>query len=220
VTSAGNRELNPAAMFLGFCRKARVEQVELGIYNYAPQSIADERRIVRISANNFWKKFAALREKLSEHEDIAVHSRVSTTIAGHKRWLHVPMIDLRNDLKDSDVDELIKAARDFGAKEVAIYFSGRSFHVYAYTLLPMRRWTAFMGRCLLLNRADEPELVDARWVGHRLLAGYGALRWTRQSKWYHSEPVYKVGFDVPSSGTESRLSDALRRVEYVQPWLF
>jgi hypothetical protein len=145
------------------------------------------------------------------------------------------MIDLRGDLKEGDRLELITAVREFGIRQLAIYNSGRSYHIYAYALLSTRRWTQFMGRCLLLNRPDRSELVDARWVGHRLLAGYGALRWTHGNVWYLSEPVYESGFDVPrrlgeAGGVQGRQavpdvvsSDCgqdLPRVEHVQPWLF
>jgi hypothetical protein len=35
-----------------------------------------------------------------------------------------------------------------------------------------------MGRLLLLNLPEKPCLVDTRWVGHRLIGGYAALRWS------------------------------------------
>jgi hypothetical protein len=217
-----NGHSDAAKLFVAFCREAQVDRLELGVYTYTPQTVTDRRRIVHVPVAGFDRSLARVRARLATGEDVAVHSRVRKTIAGQTRWLHVPMIDLRGDLSDESLQEIVQAAREFGAKRVAVFFSGRSFHVYAYTLLSTDKWGQFMGRCLLLNKPDQPELADSRWIGHRLLAGYASLRWTRQSAWYQGVPIFRAGFDVFSRSRNKRIGAgaSLHRLEYVQPWLF
>jgi hypothetical protein len=48
-------------------------------------------------------------------------------------------------------------------------------------------------RLLLLNPASPNEVIDSRWIAHRMLAGYGALRWTAHERRYLAEPrIVKV----------------------------
>ena len=35
---------------------------------------------------------------------------------------------------------------------------------------------------------DGQEIVDSRWIGHRLIGGYSSLRWTNNTGMYRSEP--------------------------------
>jgi hypothetical protein len=72
-----------------------------------------------------------------------------------------------------------------------IFFSGRSFHAYWIRLLTHREWIKFMGASLLCNRL-RVTVVDTRWVGHRLLGGYGALRWSRNTSQHAHYPTLVV----------------------------
>ncbi|MGC1520222.1 MAG: hypothetical protein WA803_01670, partial [Steroidobacteraceae bacterium] len=70
-----------------------------------------------------------------------------------------------------------------------LYFdSGRSFHAYGLQLISPGEWREFMAKLLLLNLPEGEHLIDARWVGHRLVAGYGALRWSANSDFYLQVP--------------------------------
>jgi hypothetical protein len=69
-----------------------------------------------------------------------------------------------------------------------VYSSGRSFHVYYPTLITHDEWVRFMGSALLLNMTHHAPVVDQRWVGHRLIGGYAALRWSCNTKTYRSMP--------------------------------
>lgn len=50
------------------------------------------------------------------------------------------------------------------------------------------KWNRFLGRLLLMNEPGSPALVDARWIGHRLIGGYAALRWSANSAQHDSVP--------------------------------
>jgi hypothetical protein len=68
------------------------------------------------------------------------------------------------------------------------FSSGRSYHGYATSLLGPKQWHEFLGRALLINSRDSEQIVDARWVGHRLIAGYGSLRLSNSSGQYMGMP--------------------------------
>lgn len=68
------------------------------------------------------------------------------------------------------------------------YESGRSFHGYGTTLISNEEWIQLMGRLLLVNQPQQHPIVDSRWIGHRLIAGYSALRWTKNTDDYIQVP--------------------------------
>lgn len=68
------------------------------------------------------------------------------------------------------------------------YESGRSFHGYGSRLLTKSEWIEFMGILLLSNQKDLKPTVDPRWIGHRLIGGYSALRWTKNTYHYLNFP--------------------------------
>lgn len=72
---------------------------------------------------------------------------------------------------------------------MALYSSGRSFHAYSKTLLGRKEWYDFMGRLLLINPRNSNDVVDTRWVGHRLIGGFGSLRWSNNSGQYLGLPT-------------------------------
>lgn len=45
-----------------------------------------------------------------------------------------------------------------------------------------------MGKLFLATQVGVPPTVDPRWVGHRLIAGYAALRWTKNTPHYVDTP--------------------------------
>jgi hypothetical protein len=102
---------------------------------------------------------------------------------------HMQMIDFA--CKPEQVTKKVAAL----AKEIGLDFddfeffdSGRSFHGYGVELLTRDEWIEFKGKLLLLNVPDEPDIVDQRWIGHRLTKGTSALRWTTHAPKYLKVP--------------------------------
>jgi len=130
--------------------------------------------------------------------DVVISSRVVMKDGEIK---HIPMIDFAIEVdkvplewwSNSDTkfwrafSSLGYALRDF-----AIYASGRSYHAYGGFLMPEKEWVEFMCRLATMPGLDSSSkdsyIVDARWVGFRLLYGYGALRLSANDKHYLQEP--------------------------------
>ena len=157
-------------------------------YFYRPNSVFDEREIFYVKAdllNSDW-----LREQLAslrEGWELALNSRV---VDGRNRTYHLGMIDFAPAV---DIEEIRLQARRLLGEELSASMScfdtGRSFHGYFNCLLRPGQWHEFLGRLLLMNEVGKPAIVDSRWVGHRLMGGYCALRWSRNTGWYKSYPV-------------------------------
>lgn len=155
-------------------------------YVYTPDSLLDEREFLAVRGEDLdagWVE-EAMRHLASDQE-LAFHSNV--TIDG-RTW-HIPMMDFCiPQLGARDIDRV----RAFLPRQVfnmsAYYLSGTSFHAYSTRLLQPKDWLNFMGRMLLINRPGSSEIIDTRWVGHRLIAGYGSLRFSNNSGRYLGMP--------------------------------
>jgi hypothetical protein len=162
--------------------------VEFSSYRYVPQTVRDERSTFKVAARRALREFQRRRQLLDNGLEIAFHSRVRVGL--RRRLRHIPMIDFKTTRIDSHhLCALAELREDFGIKEAVYYSSGRSYHMYGLTLLTHDQWLRFMYRLLLLNDDDEVQCVDSRWVAHRLLAGYSALRWTLNTAHYQSVPT-------------------------------
>src|SRR4051812_11019787 len=75
--------------------------VEMSIYSYEPQSVADARELVLVSPSNLHDTFCRLRDVLQPNQEVAFHSRLHVGIAGHEHVLHLPMIDFKGGLSES-----------------------------------------------------------------------------------------------------------------------
>ncbi|KAA6129667.1 primase 1D-like protein [Cupriavidus cauae] len=154
------------------------------VYEYQPQSIDDKRQSfsVKISEVTYaWLEsvLAGLPPKV----ELALHSNV--ILEG--KTLHIPMVDFATRSRA----QLPKLKEFLGQKIVdsILWFdSGRSFHGYAATLITEIEWIELMGRLLLANKPNQTPLTDPRWVGHRLIAGYSALRWSCNTRQYIQIP--------------------------------
>jgi hypothetical protein len=159
-------------------------------YVYTPDSLLDQREIFDVSGSSItvdWleEQFAGLRDD----QEIAIHSKV--VIDG--RTLHIPMLDFAADRIGPEQLYRIKTFlpdRVFATTE--FYCSGRSFHAYSSHLLGPKDWQVFLGRSLLINPSNSRQIVDSRWIGHRLIAGYCSLRLSNNSRQYKGLPA-KVG---------------------------
>jgi len=158
-------------------------------YFYRPQSPIDEREIIRVGGdeiNNDWLTHQV--QSLKEGWEIALNSEV---IDHRNRTFHIPMIDF------SGKDESIFFSGQFRDvlgrrhfENIYVYDSGRSYHSYALMLMGGKAWVEFMGGLLILNLPSKPAVIDSRWVGHRLISGYSALRWSCHSEHYLDYPKF------------------------------
>ena len=102
--------------------------------------------------------------------------------------MHLPMIDFATSDSAMALAVTRSLLHELHLPEPYLFSSGRSFHGYCPVLLSADSWRIFMGALLLLNPDSGREVVDHRWVGHRLMAGYGALRWSWNTDQYVSYP--------------------------------
>ncbi len=164
----------------------RIERFSMSYYEYVPQSLADARQVLAVSLEEFldeefvWKVMQAT----PHGRDLAFHSLVTTR---DSLDLHIPMVDMST----GSVAQLEKL-RPFLSTEFFELFkwykSGRSFHGYADALVAPKDWASLMGTLLLANQKGLHPTVDPRWIGHRLTAGYSALRWTKNTAHYIELP--------------------------------
>ncbi|HBM2918152.1 hypothetical protein HVX57_00430 [Klebsiella michiganensis] len=159
-------------------------------YIYKPQSFSDKREIFTLPFHQFSEiSLFNIISELRENEELAFHSYIQD----FGNTYHLPLIDFGNvDRGIIDSEPLRELAQHWGLS-FSIYNSGRSFHAYANKLLSLNDWIKFMGSLLLLNKPSGFKLIDERWVGHRIMANYAALRWSHNTAHYKKTPMY-VGF--------------------------
>lgn len=156
----------------------RIKEVQLSVYRYHPQSLFDDREpTLHVPTAELRDAYGRFVKELKKGEDIAFHSMVKMADGVEK---HFGLLDFQAGTTEIAVvtqasEVLIEQYRPHKA---ALVHSGRSYHLYLGTLFDQAQWVGFMGRVLLLNLRDQPPTIDPRWIGHRLMAGYGALRWS------------------------------------------
>jgi len=158
---------------------------EFSKYQYRPRMIDDERRTYRVHAEELRGWIETTDGLLREEEDLAFHSRVYVK---NERLRHIPMVDFKERPSSSDLGMICNVLRTFQIDKVVLYDSGRSAHLYGVALITHEEWLRFLGRILLFNLPNDREIIDTRWVGHRLMAGYGTLRWTKNNPHYLAMP--------------------------------
>lgn len=156
-------------------------------YVYTPDSLMDDREFISVPGDDLTEDWvnSALASLLQDQE-LALHS----TVRMNGRAWHIPMIDFSLEQSMSQVvfDRMSRYLPKALMLNLAVYSTGRSFHAYSTTLLGPKDWYDFMGRLLLINARRAENIVDARWVGHRLIGGFGSLRWSNNSGRYLSPP--------------------------------
>lgn len=166
--------------------RSEIRVLYFSYYEYIPQSLIDNRETFSLSAEDFLEPStieATLRRTPSDRE-MAIHSMVDMQ-SGERR--HIPMVDMST----GSAAQLAKLRPVLGEElfqRFKWYRSGRSFHGYGRSLITSSEWTALMGLLLLANQKGHPPTVDPRWVGHRLIAGYASLRWTKKTPHYINLP--------------------------------
>lgn len=159
---------------------SRIKQVQLSVYRYHPQSLDDDRDPTRcVPTAKLREAYEGLVAELKDQEDIAFHSMVKMDDDTER---HFGLLDFQAGTTETEFAVVRQASemliQQYRPPKTALVHSGRSFHLYLGTLFSQTEWVSFMGRVLLLNLRDQPPTVDPRWIGHRLMAGYGALRWS------------------------------------------
>lgn len=163
-------------------------------YIYTPDSLLDHRDCFCVSGeqvNRDWLNRSI--ESLRKDQELAIHSCVK--ISG--RNYHIPMVDfsIDGDMHLSVFDRMSMYLPKSLMLNMAFYNSGRSYHAYSTTLLSPKEWLEFMGRLLLINPRGGVDIIDTRWVGHRIIGGYGSLRWSNNSGLYKGYPQ-RIAFPV------------------------
>jgi hypothetical protein len=166
--------------------ESQISDLVFSFYFYRPQSLVDERKVIIVARDSFLdtEEFLSILEKCPANFEVAFHS---TIITKDGETLHIPMIDMSTGAR-AQLDKLDEHIGKNLFDRLGFFESGRSFHVYGNTLFTEKEWMKFMGELLLSNKKDLKPLVDPRWIGHRLIAGYSALRWTKNTEHYLSLP--------------------------------
>jgi hypothetical protein len=159
-------------------------------YQVAPpglQAVAPRSSVLRASGCDVTPRWLADRlAELSPCEEMAWHS----TVEYKGDCFHIPMIDFISRPSKSALDELGRAlAAEIGVDgDFAFFETGRSFHGYLPGLIPQNAWPKYLGLLLIVNEQDRTPLIDTRWVGHALVRGFAALRWSHNTGRYQAMP--------------------------------
>lgn len=168
-------------------RRSDVLAVPVSYYTYQPRTVEDSRTTWLIPTEDFLDPLHMfqLMEATPAGQELAVHSDVRLR---NKEHAHLVMVDMSTSAK-AHIEKLRAFIGDNFFHKIAWYESGRSFHGYGETLLSEAEWVKFMGLLLLVNQPKLEPTVDPRWIGHRLLAGYASLRWTKNTQHYLGVPT-------------------------------
>lgn len=163
----------------------RIERLNLSYYRYLPQTVEDPRTEFSVSVERFSDpgEIRRIIDTTPEGHELAFHSRVNLA---RGVVMHIPLIDMSTG-SAAQLEKLKPFLEEMFA-QFHWYKSGRSFHGYASNVIDVDSWAATMGILLLANQKGLPPTVDPRWIGHRLIAGYSALRWTKNTEHYIEEP--------------------------------
>ena len=177
-------------------------RLNLSRYRYEPQSFKDDRQEFSMSALDL-NEINLLTElvNLDSDYELAFHSKLYL----NSEILHFPMIDFGSKGAEPSASVMLKELCNYWGMGFNIFSSGRSYHAYGNKLLNHEQWLQFMGSLLLLNKPSGYKLIDERWVGHRIMGGYSALRWSKNTSHYKKFPTH-CGF---VSGTQFFVSENL-----------
>jgi hypothetical protein len=158
-------------------------------YEIAPPGLqATARRTppLRVSAPELTPEWLADRlAELGPAEELAWHSWVECKGIG----FHIPTIDFLDRPDQSALRDLSMIVSEIGLNgDFMFYETGRSFHGYFPGLIPQHVWPSYLGRLLLVDQLDRPPVIDTRWVGHALVRGFAALRWSHNTNRYLAIP--------------------------------
>lgn len=152
---------------------------EFGIYKHINQRVSDERKIFKFSSESYnITKIEEIITSLPDGYELALHSIVRLN---NKKNMHIPMIDFINHFSENNWDLIFNILPKVYSDSLVIYDSGRSYHGYCPLLIDDNEWARLMGVLLLINFPGKNAIIDTRWIGHRLIGGYGSLRWSKNT---------------------------------------
>jgi hypothetical protein len=160
------------------------------------QAIAPRSAVLRVPACDVTPDWLIDRfAELGANEEMAWHSWVEWKGVGY----HIPMIDFVGRPAPSVLHELGRIlAAEMGLRGQFFFFeTGRSLHGYFPDLIPEHAWFKYLGQLLILNEHDRPPVIDTRWVGHALVRGFTALRWSHNTNRYRAMPLLASVQDPP-----------------------
>lgn len=162
-------------------------------YIYIPNQVSDEREFIEVTETEFYAgKVEYLISTLNTNQELAFHSSVKKIYTNSNiKTSHIPMVDFSITPENFDLGVYTQLNQYMTkkTKNPILFNTGRSLHGYCDTLLSTKEWYELMGRLLLVDKIDRIEpIIDTRWIGHRIIAGYSALRWSNNSGKYLSSP--------------------------------
>lgn len=158
---------------------------EFSYYSYKKNTIEDVRTTFKVEAKDITDNYLIkICDELPNGHNLAFHSTVYFKNGSVK---HIPMVDLATRAVGV-ISKVLNVLPDELANKMIWYESGRSFHGYGTQLIESDVWINLMGRLLLVNQPQQHPIVDPRWIGHRIIAGYSALRWTKNTDDYIQIP--------------------------------
>lgn len=168
-------------------RHPEIVAIPLSYYTYVPQTVAESRSQLLVPAEDFVQAdlIASIIAATPSGQELAIHSDLRMR-SGLR--VHLLMVDMSTGAK-AHLEKLRSFLGVETFERIAWFSSGRSFHGYGEDLLAEQEWVKFMGLLLLANKPRMEPTVDPRWIGHRLYAGYSALRWTRNTEHYLTSPT-------------------------------
>lgn len=168
-------------------RSSDVVAVPVSYYIYQPQTVADSRTTWLMSSEEFLDPQHVLEvlEHVPVGQEMAVHSDLRLS---NGECSHLVMVDMSTSSK-AHLEKLRAFLGENLFQTISWFASGRSFHGYGESLLRESDWVKFMGLLLLANQPRLEHTVDPRWIGHRLIAGYASLRWTKNTHHYLGLPT-------------------------------
>ena len=159
-------------------------------YEVAPpglQAIAPRSTVLRVRACDVTSDWLSnCLGELRPNEELAWHSWVECNGVG----FHIPMIDLVSSPSRSRLNKLSRVlVAEMGLSGHFVFFeTGQSFHGYFPDVIPELAWCKYLGELLLLTEDDGENAIDTRWVGHALVRGFTALRWSHNTNRYRAMP--------------------------------
>jgi hypothetical protein len=176
---------HPIALVTGWVREVgHGWKAHFSRYTYVPQTVEDCRTPFTVQLDEVTPSWlAAQLDVLGDDQELAMHSIVSHG----RRVMHIPMVDFAS--KSLNSRQALEWAHKHLGIDLQLFDSGRAYHAYGLSPVMKSKWVRLMGLLLLANLPGKTPIVDSRWVGHRLIAGYSALRWSRNTSQYLTLPI-------------------------------
>lgn len=145
-------------------------------YRYVPKSLNLKGRVtlIPIEVKNTDARSYMSSIRLKKSWDLTLCSKVKMKDNSIR---HIPQIDFwcpisskNKNLIKTKLIEVLKITPGF------LLNSGNSYHFIGTKLLSEKQWQYLLGLCLLTTEPFKKSIIDVRWLGHQLMAGWSCLR--------------------------------------------